>query len=180
MTLQNIVRYWEEPLAGLFAGLGVPIYFNNQFRDDHDADDEYVVMRLNFMELTEAAICEPPEHIRGMMVAEVYVPKNRGAARAYELTGEIFRVWCEPNMPVSPGGDPILEETGDWLLEEDGMTAILEELSPTMPNPDYGVKGYTYAISGPTFGGSREQPFYWGRISTSFRARYTEMGSVAP
>jgi hypothetical protein len=143
MTLQNVARYFEEPLAAVCAGLNLPLYFDNQFRGDHDVDDERAYVEITFNQSSTPGICEPPEYIRGAIVIVALTPKFRGAGRARELGTELLKYI-------------------------QGFNADMR------PVTEYGVKGGTSDVFGPSHGSLSDQPVFWTRVSASFWARYTD------
>lgn len=92
MTLQNIRRYYEEPVITYATDNGIEIRVDNQNVPTGDASAEFIVTRLNFGTMTEPSLCGAYENIRGSFVIEFFTPKGIGPARAQAVMEELF---CE-------------------------------------------------------------------------------------
>lgn len=90
MTLQNIRRYYEQPVIDYATDNSIEIRLDNQNVPTGDASDEFIVTRLNFGEMTEPSLCGLLENIRGSFVIEVFTPKGKGPARAQKIMEDLF------------------------------------------------------------------------------------------
>jgi len=92
MSLQNIRRYYEQPVIDYATDNSIEIRLDNQNVPTGDASDEFIVTRLNFGVMTEPSLCGAYENIRGSFIIEVFAPKGKGPARAQKIMEDLF---CE-------------------------------------------------------------------------------------
>jgi len=85
MSLQNVRKYFEEPVIAAANTLMVPIFVDNQPFTDADSTGAHILMRLAFGSVTETTLCESMEHLRGSIVIEIYTPKGEGPAVSQTL-----------------------------------------------------------------------------------------------
>lgn len=139
MTLQAVRSYYEAPIIQVFSDAGVKLILDNAFYDENDADTEFGVLYLSFTQTTEQAISCVPEHLRGLLVLEIFTPKGIGPGRAQRILTDCMKALQLLNQP-QPGTDE--------------------------------VKGTVGVVTGPSFRRLEKRPYFAGRLSVPFQARY--------
>ena len=97
MTLQNVRKYFEEPVIAAANALMVPIFVDNQPFTDADSTGTHILMRLSFGAVTETTLCESLENLRGSIVIEIYTPKGEGPAASQTLARAMATALLEIN-----------------------------------------------------------------------------------
>lgn len=91
MTLQNIRRFYEEPVIAAATALGIPVRAENQLDSSGDAASEFLVTRLTFGRMSEPTTCGSIEVVRGSFIVEYFGPKGTGPARAQTVLLDVSR-----------------------------------------------------------------------------------------
>lgn len=89
MSYQAVRRYYEEPVAAVGAALSIAVGYANQLIPDGDANSEFLIMRLNFGNTVEPALCGNLENLRGSFIVEYLGPKGIGPGRAQEVMAQV-------------------------------------------------------------------------------------------
>ena len=89
MTLQNVRKYFEDPVIDAAGVLGIPIFVDNQPFTDADSTGTFIKMRLDFGAVTEDTLCESMEHLRGSIAIEIYTPKGQGPRASQDVATAI-------------------------------------------------------------------------------------------
>jgi hypothetical protein len=164
VTLQAIRSVFEGAvITGANAVAPVlPVYVDNQSYTDNDAAKEFVLVRVNFGEITEPTFCENVEHLRGSLVVEVFTAKGKGPGRGQTVATEIARQLNklryqeeQPHVYPLTGTMYPLPHTGGFY--------------PRAP----GVKARMLGLSGPSFTPLDGRPHFMTRLSGPLVASYT-------
>lgn len=91
MTLQAIRRHYEAPLEAAAATLTIPVRHSNELVSDNDAADEFLVVRLQFGEMSKPTLCGSIEDVQGTLIVEYFGPKGKGPGRAQTVMTEMMR-----------------------------------------------------------------------------------------
>jgi hypothetical protein len=100
MTLQNIRRYYEQPIRDICTGLNLPVLSSNQLNAEGEATSEYVQLTLTFGEMIEPAMGGNIENIRGSFVVGYFCPKGIGPGGSQDLMTQFMTALN--NLSISP------------------------------------------------------------------------------
>ena len=135
MTLQAVRKVLEDAVK---AGAGavtpaVPVYVDNQEYTDNDATKEFVLVRVNFGEITEPTFCENVEDLRGTIVIEIYTPKGQGPGRGQTLATEISKQLNALRYHAAAGAKArVLSLNGPSFSALDGRPHFMSRLSGSL------------------------------------------------
>ena len=114
MSYQALRGVYEQLVITALAP--VPVYVDNQFVGDLDAEDEFGLVRVNFGLTSELTVgCGPLEFLRGSLVCEVYTKKGTGPGRGLELITPVARELCALNGVKATAGQTTVARVGQLV-----------------------------------------------------------------
>ena len=143
MTLQAIRYKIEGPVTQAFQTQGVAFYGENQTPTGLEADTSWARTSVSFGSMTESGLNQTFERIRGSIVIELFVPKNRGPAEAQTKITPVMLALNQIN-DANVGGSAASGATV-WIRD----------------------------VRGPDFVEMDEGPFFMARVNAGFTASYT-------
>lgn len=93
MSLQIVRAAIEKPIIDALAALtpSVPVYIENQFYEEKEAEGEFALVSLQWGLTSEPSIgCAAGELLRGVLVVELFTPKGKGPGRGQVLAAAVL------------------------------------------------------------------------------------------
>jgi len=143
MSLQSIRYKIEGPVSQAFSIQSVTYYGENQTPTGLDADQAWARTSVTFGAMTESGLNRNFENIRGSIVIELFVPKNKGPAEAQTKITPVMLA---------------LNTINDANV--DGSAAT-------------GATVWVRDVRGPDFIEMDEGPYFMARVNAGFTASYT-------